>query len=192
MHNNATKSINLKPLINTVYFLPFLKICILSLDSSTLPSASMIPGKVRRAPGSAGELTAATLLWTPTTGWWLTGKPVSSTAVGGGQARFGWSMWGRRITPRTGEVEPLWRAAAPRPSSYKPLRLISLFERAGTEAGWDWLLPKESLVQDKQTFVRGISESSPLPTTLSPPLRSHMTAPRDHSLAHIQSVWLRC
>lgn len=155
----------------------------------------MTPGKVRRASGSAGELTAATLLWTPTTGWWLTGKPVSSTAVGGGQARFGSSMWRRRITPRTGEVEPLWRAAAARPvaqtnrpSSYKKLRLISLFERAESEAGWDWLFPKDSLVQDKQSFARGISESSPLPTTLTPPLRSHMTAPRGQFGPHSECL----
>lgn len=36
--------------------------CILSLDSSTLPSASMTPGKVSREADRAGALTAATLL----------------------------------------------------------------------------------------------------------------------------------
>lgn len=41
-------------------FIPFLKMCILSLDSSTLPSASMTPGRLRRAAGTSGELTAAT------------------------------------------------------------------------------------------------------------------------------------
>lgn len=40
--------------------IPFLKMCILSLDSSTLPSASMTPGRLRRAAGTSGELTAAT------------------------------------------------------------------------------------------------------------------------------------
>lgn len=41
-------------------FIPFLKMCILSLDSSTLPSASMTPGRLRRAADTSGELTAAT------------------------------------------------------------------------------------------------------------------------------------
>lgn len=41
---------------------PFLQMCILSLDSSTLPSASMTPGMARRAADRAGQLTAATLL----------------------------------------------------------------------------------------------------------------------------------
>lgn len=36
--------------------------CILSLDSSTLPSESMTPGKVSREADRAGELTEATLL----------------------------------------------------------------------------------------------------------------------------------
>lgn len=55
--------------------------CILSLDSSTLPSASMTPGKVRRAPGRAGELTAATLCWKRTSVRWLSGELDSSPAV---------------------------------------------------------------------------------------------------------------
>lgn len=86
-------------------FLPFLKICILSLDSSTLPSSSMTPGKVRRVPGTAGKLTAATLLWKPT---WDRCRYPSAAAC-----ETSISVCG--TDPRTGEEELLWRAAATRP-----------------------------------------------------------------------------
>lgn len=49
---------------------PFLKMCIRSLHASTLPSASMTPGRVSRAAARAGELTAATLLCGRTSAGW--------------------------------------------------------------------------------------------------------------------------
>lgn len=90
--------------------LPFLKMCILSLDSSTLPSSSMTPGKVRRVPDTAGTLTAATRLWKRTSGRC---RPPSEAASGSSIS----VCW---IDQRTGEEEePLWRAAAARPFSPK-------------------------------------------------------------------------
>lgn len=59
---------------------PFLKMCIRSLDSSTLPSASMTPGRVSRAADWAGELTAATFLCRRTADCWLSGVLLSSAA----------------------------------------------------------------------------------------------------------------
>lgn len=77
-------------------FLPFLKICILSLDSSTLPSSSMTPGKASRVPAPAGKLTAATLLWMATSG-----RRREPSAAAACEASIG--VCGS--DPRTGEEE---------------------------------------------------------------------------------------
>lgn len=71
-------------------FIPFLKMYILSLDSSTLPSASMTPGRLRWAAGTSGELTAATPVRRRTSGGEVSrrlavcrdGLPLSSIARG--------------------------------------------------------------------------------------------------------------
>lgn len=88
--------------------IPFLKMCILSLDSSTLPSASMTPGRLRRAAGTSGELTAATLVRRRTSG----GEVSRRLAVCPAVCRDGLplSSIARCAVSRTGEEEERLRA----------------------------------------------------------------------------------
>lgn len=63
------------------YWIPFLKMCILSLDSSTLPSASMTPGNASRAVGISGEhhsVSTAAVLGRSWGGWALSRQPAVS------------------------------------------------------------------------------------------------------------------
>lgn len=112
-------------------FQPFLKICILSLDSSTLPSSSMTPGKVSRVPATAGKLTAATLLWMATSG--RCREPSASACET--------SISVRGTDPRTGEEELLWRAAATRPCA----QTVILLQTAASQLPSDpWLKATEN------------------------------------------------
>lgn len=88
--------------------------CILSLDSSTLPSASMTPGKVRRAPGRAGELSAAILLWRQTPARRLSGELASSSAICRALPPPS-ILRACSFTLRAGEGDLLWRAATTEP-----------------------------------------------------------------------------
>lgn len=94
--------------------LPFLKMCILSRDSSTLPSASMTPGKARRAPGRAGELSAAILPRRQTSVRRVHGELASSSAICRALPPPS-ILRACSFTPRTGERDLLWRAATTEP-----------------------------------------------------------------------------
>lgn len=145
--------------------------CILSLDSSTLPSSSMTPGKVRRVPDTAGTLTAATRLWKRTSGRC---RPPSEASCGSPIS----VCW---IDQRTGEEEELlWRVI-----------LLHLPLRPGTE-NREWFLPVvgnkghsilfyssgDPTDTGRETNFKGkVRATSTAPRTLTAPFGSHMTAP---------------
>lgn len=149
--------------------------CILSLDSSTLPSSSMTPGKVRRVPDIAGTLTAATRLWKPTSGRC---RPPSEAACGSPIS----VCW---IDRRTGEeVELLWRAAAARPFSPKNRHPPTRRRVPSPPETRDW---KPGMVSSnsgdptdtgRETNFKGkVRITSAAPRTLTASFGSHMTAP---------------
>lgn len=151
-------------------FLPFLKICILSLDSSTLPSSSMTPGKVSRVPATAGKLTAATLLWVATSGRCREPSAAAcetSISVCGSDPRTG------------GEEELLWRAAATRPCAQTVILLqtaasqLALGPVTGktTENGFfqqGWCRPTQRK-KNQTTLMGSFAKLSPAWKALTPP-----------------------
>lgn len=167
--------------------------CILSLDSSTLPSASMTPGKVRRAPGRAGELSAAILLWRQTPARRLSGELASSSAICRALPPPS-ILRACSFTLRAGEGDLLWRAATTEPRrANKRSSFDRLFFR-GFKAATTGSLQRAGLIQDRKTSSASFREESPAPWTLARPSGSHMTAPWDSRLAHtpggVRLKWL--
>ena len=168
--------------------------CILSLDSSTLPSASITPGKVRRAAATAGEHTAATLLWKRTSDRCPPADFASSPA-----ARRVLPVLGSSICASRGDAHPAhrWRRASTElqqthcchlPTHDRSRRFPSPpCERAGAKQdSHGRFLPTGSNRSHAQNFSwRSQATICSLVASVFKPSRSHMTAPWDPSLAHI-------
>lgn len=168
--------------------------CILSLDSSTLPSASITPGKVRRAAATAGEHTAATLLWKLQSDRCPPADFASSPA-----ARCGLPVLRSSICVCSSDAHTAhrWRRAS------TELQQTDCCHLPTDDRSRHFPSPRVSELGWNRTATAGSSQQGPIdhthrtsheglrrPFAASLPLflkpsRSHMTAPWDPSLAHI-------
>lgn len=181
MHFKANKRSLIIFVHKKLGYLPFLKTCALSLDSSTLPSASMTPGKGSRAVARAGQLTGATALWGWTSFW-------SCPAVCPEPTSVIWSI--RAHVSRSHNVgryrgaRPAWWCLHRAATLDKP---ASSYTRAHTFSRWaESTGGLDGLVKEYVAF----KETLALWWEALGAAGSHMTAPWDQSqAAHSRWRW---